>query len=132
MKAPREMQLDAREFMGAPPWLARLFGLLNEWTRDVRSALSGGLTFEENFRAKSFDVVATSTSDLMLFVQFRPAHVLVTRARESARGGAAVTASVSALDWEFVDAGNLHIRGLAGLTPGTSYDLRILVIGGAS
>lgn len=132
MKPPREYQLDASDFEGSPPWLRKLLVQLNEWMRDVRNGLNGGLTVAENLAAQDFDITVTGGAEPFdIKTRFvSPRHVLVTRCTEHARGAAAVTAAVTAVDWEARSGGVVRLKAVAGLTGGTAYELRVLVIGG--
>jgi hypothetical protein len=124
--------------LGSNEVLDRLFLPLNTFLKAVRSALSGGLTFSENFRAEvktvSITTPASGTGVLSCFPfdvkskVSQPIGVLLLSADD--RSTAPAAPSLGGVSWLINADGTLQITNLPGLLLGRKYDLTLLIVGG--
>lgn len=125
--APRPVRFDS-----ATPW-ADALERLNEFLHDVRVALNGRLSVEDNLlmQFKEIEFVGES-ADVIVRTRFRRPVKGVTIQYIADENGEA-PAAASYCEWEPTTDGNraaIKIRWITGLTSGDRYTVRLLVIGG--
>lgn len=131
MTAPGPLRIDTSDL---PPqeWAQRLARRLNSWVAQVTGALTN-LTFRDNVNCQIVDVRITGgTYALPVLTRFRaaPMGVLLVWARAELDPATAIGSAVW-VDWKWDnDRSSLVITNVTGLTSGTSYQLRLLVLGG--
>jgi hypothetical protein len=107
---------------------SKLVDVLNDLIDQVKQLFGGGQVIGENVRGAVIEFNAASAIfPLRLKVPgIVPSPIGVSLVKVRALNNVAVGAAVG-IDW-FMDAGLLVIEGMPGLTAGTEYSVRILVI----
>jgi len=131
---PTQRRLSREDFPGAPSWFDVVMGVVNGFMNDVYLALNGTLTFGANVSGliKSFRITAGATADTNTFtfthaMKKKPEGVILIAVTAVTNNYAPVTSAVS-LSWRMNDVGQIVIDAITGLTNGTIYDVRVLVV----
>lgn len=129
------------DYPDAPDWISSFFVPLNVAMEQIKSALSGGLTIQDNLRqtVATFELTtpATYTPDasppagwtnvnFTLPTRFTAQGVMVVNAYKSASTYDPVTAS--SVTWRQLSIDQITIFYIGGLEPSTKYTVSVLVI----
>lgn len=129
------------DFIDAPEWVNKLFIPLNVALEQIKSALTGNLTFDENIRSTISQVVVQTKSDytadasapagwtpinITLTNRFQPRGVMIMNAVEDAANYSPITAS--SVTWRQLSADQITILYIGGLKPSTKYTITLLII----
>jgi len=131
---PTQRRLSREDFPAAPSWFDIAMGVLNGFMNDVYLALNGTLTFGTNIAGmiKSFRVTAGATAADNTFtfthtLKKKPEGVIPISVTAVTDNYSPVTSAVT-LSWRMNDTGQIVIDAITGLTAGTIYDLKVLVV----
>lgn len=132
-KLPTITGLKREDFKDAPSWIDRLLSPLNSFIRNVYDALNGSLTFGDNVSGfiKEFTITAgaastDNTASFLHGLKTQPSGVLVMQALAQGSNYAPIANAVT-ISWRR-GVGTIIIDAITGLTNGTQYTLRVLVI----
>jgi hypothetical protein len=118
-------------------WLVSLIDPLNDFFKIMYQNFNRGITFEDNIQSQikeiSFYKTATvpSKSTPIQFkntMPVKPIGVIVLKVQEDMSDPGVLSNAVS-IDWTYSN-NDIQIRNISGLTNGTSYKIKVLVIGG--
>lgn len=133
-KLPTQRRLSKEDFPSAPDWFDRAISVLNSFMRDVYAALNGQLTFGQNVAGmlKEFKLVAGAAAANNTFtfthdLKKKPEGVTIQQLTAVSGNYSPVTSAVS-LSWRLNDNQEIVIDAITGLTNGTTYNIRVLVI----
>lgn len=131
---PTQRRLSKEDFPGAPSWFDRAIGVLNGFMQDVYQALAGNLTFGANVSGmiKVFTLIAgaAATDNTFTFTQSlkkRPEGCIPIQVTALTDNYSPVASAVG-LSWRLNSDGQVVIDAITGLTNGTTYEIRVLVI----
>jgi hypothetical protein len=109
------------------------FSALNDFMRQVVSALNGRLTFGENFACVVRDVPLNGSYPVYFkwTLEAKPVGAFVIQCREDGATHVVPTDAIYA-DWEFGENSMIQINGVTGISPTTTnpYTLTLVVITG--
>lgn len=131
MRRPEFRQLVAEEFPEAP-WITKLIRPLNDVLGQIAAGLANGLTVGENLNAqiKVLDIVGGRFPvSFRCSVRGKVAGAWVVRCVEVAGREEKPIVDAAFAHWD-VDGASFILRGVTGLTDGTSYRLTLAVVGG--
>ena len=128
MAAPINIsRLSREEFKGAPAWIDRLLGWLNQFLEQIAFALNKNLTLEQNLAAqvKAFSVTAgagaaNNTASFLCTLKTAPKVLFKGSVVQRGSNYVALTAAVD-VNWRY-ENGNVLITSITGLTNGLTYD----------
>ena len=112
---PSFKRIQREDVADAPSWILRMIVPINNFFQNVYSILTKNVTFEDNIRSESYDLVingSDSTAEIVLN------GVLLTQITPAPLAGATIT-------WQQV-GNELQILNITGLDPAEQYNLRIL------
>ena len=131
---PQQRRISREDFTEAPHWFDKMILILTSFMNDVYQALNGNLTFADNvsgmiksFRITAGAAAANNTFTFTHTLKKKPEGVLLMQVTAVSGNYSPVTSAVT-LSWRLNDDGQIVIDAITGLTNGTSYDLRVLVI----
>ena len=127
---PKMRTVPAEVYEEAPEWFGRFVGKLNEFLRDVNSALDRGLTRTENMQGSivtvRVDTEASVTDNVKPFPLFLPVDFT-----SPVRSVKVVAAKVLSSDipfstavfptWDRANDGRVRVRFMTGLSANSSY-----------
>ena len=129
MKSIPIKELRATDYPDQKSWIGRLCYDINDSLRAIVLALAGNLTLSENTPCVVRDVQVTGGTygqSLLWGKSGAPNTVIVGQVQLDPPGIAPNTSAVWA-DWLF-DGTNVQVRNTSGLTTGTSYTVRFLLM----
>ena len=131
---PSQQRLSREEFPDAPKWFDRPVSVLNSFMSGVYQALNGNLTFGQNvagmfkeFRLTAGAAAANNTFTFTHTLKKKPEGLIPVQVTAVTSNYSPVTSSVS-LSWRLNEDGQIVIDAITGLTNGTAYDIRVLVV----
>jgi|GEM_PF-1913115 len=132
-KLPSITGLKREDFKDAPDWIDRFLSPLNTFMRTVYEALNGNLTFGDNISGfvKEFTITAgaaaeNNTTEFVHGLKRQPTGLLIMQVTQVSSNYAPITSAVT-LSWRR-GVGSIVIDAITGLTNGTQYTFRVLVI----
>lgn len=119
---PSFKRIQREDVADAPSWILRMIVPINNFFQNVYSILTKNVTFEDNIRSESYDLVingSDSTAEIVLNGVVNQVNgVLLTQITPAPLAGATIT-------WQQV-GNELQILNITGLDPAEQYNLRIL------
>ena len=132
-KIPGKNRFSIEGYKDVPGWFTRFLDELNTFSEGISLAVAGNLTFLENMAARVVDAniaagaaATDNTVEISLPEGRIPLGVLVLQATQTS-DTLAVNSSAIWPDWRYLN-GAVSIRAITGLTNGTKYLIRFLVI----
>lgn len=129
---PPAQRISREDLKGAPSWIDPMIRILNDFMQTVYAALNRNLTFGENVigEFKSFQVKAGAAAGNNTFTFItrvpQPQGVFIIAASVVAPTYTPLTSAVWC-SWR-LGSGQIIIDSITGLTNGSTYNLRVLVI----
>lgn len=132
MKLPVLQTFRVEDYPEQKGWIEKLTSPLNSFLSTMVLCMRNGLTFSENFNATvktleviggTYPVIASHT------IKSQPIGVLILQAFEKNDPTATIGTGIN-LEWMNDSATSVKIKNFTGLTTGTRYTIRILIIGG--
>lgn len=132
MKLPVLKTLRVEDFPDQKGWIEKLVYSINSFLDTVVLAFNRGLTFSDNFNAsvKTLEIIGGIVPvDILHGLRNAPIGVQIFQVYEKADIIVTIGTAVT-LEWYNVDATQVRIKNITGLTSGTKYIIKILIIGG--
>lgn len=134
LPASTSRRFNPSDYREAPNWFTgRFLSQLTLFTEPVFLALLNGLTFAQNLNSQKYTLQIKGDADFTLntanfqcTISGTPTGLILV-ARNVASDPTIPVISPIDFSWYF-NAGSIFITGIAGLTPGTTYNLTFLVI----
>lgn len=125
-------KFTTEEFQDQIKWIGKLFAPLNQFIGDVISGFRNGLTIEDNFYQEIKEIKWTNSAQnfpLKFRTKFvaHPKGMIPIYLLNNTTG--AFSTAAPWLEWGYAD-GQVSIGAISGLTPNSTYTIRLLVIYG--
>lgn len=128
-KLPPVKRIIKEDFLEVP-WIGKLLQPLSDFMENVYFALNAKLTHKDNILSdiRTLDVTGGEfpmSFTVNLGAGSKPGHLVVTKVTENTDNPAVITGAVFA-HWDFQN-NKVRIRNISGLTPGTRYNVTVIV-----
>lgn len=127
---PPVWRWDYGDFSGLGPVFQKFLANLNLFTLAVYNALNGGIGFSNMQRTIHTATVLAGATTPLSFVNplpVAPSGVSVVKVLLSTANTTAISNAVSAANW-YYDGKNINVLNIAGLTPGSTYQISLEVM----
>ena len=130
---PTVKRLTREDFKEAPEWITRLLFWLNNFYDSVFSALNKNLDFAANITSQeqNFEIIggaspSANTIQFSLKMNRKPRGLVKLKVTQRSGNYVAIGSAVD-IEWR-EESGIVYITSVTGLTNGTTYDFKVLLI----
>jgi len=128
MRLPEITIIRKEELPDAPGWIDRILAPLNKFFKSIYNILDKKVTFDDNITSQKVNIVLTD-NDLpyQIATSLEPFGVILCQIVEQGVGYHKAITSAVYVDWSF-NEGYVKIENITGITSGTKYRLKLLII----